>query len=281
MRPYGGACGEDETMRAIKYILAAAVAAGVGAADAMKSDPANYYLDPEEIRPIVRDELESLLPTWIGKDHLLLPPTASGVRLVESQIPMYTVGGDVTAYVYIGYTGKEPVPTFEEIEREAWIGVRVYELADLGGMFAVNVDFKRLLEEHYPYAVTCAYGIIGVNDLWPSSEYCAGIPQIIVFRPKAEDAAAIYFRTRDVEFVRYIYCSALQGYEYSYAGENIIVPYDRGTVDVTGIIERTELEKKADEYVWPIRAGAPESYFGLWQKILSEYYQVDFSGNDE
>lgn len=267
--------------RLICIIALAALAAGVGAAGAMKSDPANYYLDPEEIRPIVQDELEFLLPSWIGKDHLLLPPTASGVRLVEGQIPLYTVRGDVTAYVYIAYTGKEPVPTLEEIEREAWIAVRVYELADLGGMFALNVDLKRLLEEHYPYEVTCAYGIVGINDLWPYGEYCAGIPQIIIFWPKAENAARIYFGSSDVEFVRYIYCSALQGYEYSYAGENIIVPYDRGKVDGTGIIKRTELEKKADEYVWPVRTGARESYFGLWRKMLSEYYQVDFSGNDE
>ncbi len=260
-------------IRKIIYVVALAATA-LGAAGALatetKSDPDNYYLDPEEIRPAVRAELEALLPSWTIKNSAFDHLTAFDVRLLEGQIPLCTIEGDVAAYVYIAYVSPGPLPTLEEIVGNARAGMEVYSDYKESKFRCEPFDLKGTFGERYPYEFTCAHAIVGVNEKWPYDEYCAKIPTIILRRPAAEDAARGYYGSDDFEFVRYVLGSLSQGYEFTNGRTDIIVPVDRfGTIGEDKIKTRVDVDARLEEYVRKPEPEHVESYFGMWQKQLA------------
>ncbi|UCH77633.1 MAG: hypothetical protein JSU81_07830 [Candidatus Coatesbacteria bacterium] len=105
---------------AIAAALALLVTAGPAAATALKSDPGNYYLDPDEIRPIVRDSLETTIKMGARVENSNFSRVeVLDVRLVPGQLPMYTIDGHLGGYLYIAYALPGPLPTFEEIINRA------------------------------------------------------------------------------------------------------------------------------------------------------------------
>lgn len=247
------------------FILAAAAFAGE-----MKSDPANYYLDPEEIRPYVLEELKGFLPSWMGKGHPFGHLTAFDVRLVEGQLPLYTIEGDVAAYIYIAYVVPGPLPTLEDIVGNARAGMEVYADFDESHFRAEPFDLIGAFAERYPYEFTCVHAIVGVNEEWPYGEYCAHVPTIILRRPAGEDAARNYYGSDGFKFVRYIYCSNLQGYEFTDGETDIVVPVDRfGTVDEDLIKTRADIDTRLEEYIRKTEPENVKMYFRKWEYFLS------------
>ena len=262
-------------MKAIKAILiivaASLIFVTAALAGEMKSDPDNYYLDPEEIRPYVRDSIEATIllnskakgTTFGGEDNF-------DVRLIPGQLPLYTIDGRVAAYLYIAYAFPGPLPTFEEITagaHEAYPAIKQH-------IWSVNREENRgeFYGRVFPYNIKCAYEIVGVTDRWPRKTSTCGIPEIIMYRREAEEAAEDFYGTRDYEFVRYIYCSKLNGYEFSGAGENILVPFDTltGEVLTDSVIRMLEVETDIDEYVYTPNAVGVERYFGKWEDRLRD-----------
>jgi len=249
---------------ATSLVFAAAATAGE-----IKSDPENYYLEPEEIRPIVRDSIETTI--MLNNQHegetTFSGVKAFDVRLVPGQIPMCTIEGDVAAYLYIAYAIPGPLPTLEEIilrARDSYEFVREY-------LNSVDrPDWHEFFKETYPYEITCAYEFVGVTEKWPDTEGSCGIPAIITKQKGAEDAARKYYGSSDIELVRYIYCSRLNGYEFSDGHENIIVPFNimKREVDGAGIIKRVDVNADLDEYIQRYYPEDVESYFERWRGYL-------------
>jgi len=253
----------------VSIAAALALTATVAFAGEMKSDPANYYLDPEEIRPIIRDSLEVIVLLSSKSGATFGGVTDFDVRLIPRQIPLYTIDGHVAAYLYIAYAVPGPLPTFEEITasaREAYPAIKEY---------IWSMDRKENRSEFYgrvfPYRITCAYEIVGVTEQWPRGPSTCGIPEMIMYRREAEDAAREFYGADDYEFVRYVYCSKLNGYEFTKAGENILVPFDTLTKEVLtdGVVRMSEVERNIVEYTYTPGPAGVKEYFRKWEHRLN------------
>ncbi len=88
---------------------------------------------------------------------------------------------------------------------------------------------------------------------------------------RAEDAARKYFGVENVEYVRYIWGSKVNGYEYSDGENSVIVPFvfPGSYVDVEHIYTREEVNrdiedfKKRDEELYDYMRGA---YKNFWDR---------------
>lgn len=257
----------NNTDRVIVGLTAAFILATAAFAAEMKSDPANYYLDPEEIRPIVRASIESTIVLNSRRENTTFSGVGNfDVRLINDQIPLYTVDRYVAAYLYIAYAFPGPLPTFEDIVSGA---LESYDAREEYYASIDRPDWREFYKETFPYDISCAFEIVGVNEKWPSSEGSVGIPRIILNRKKAERAARDYYGTDKFSFVRYIYCSRLMGYEYTNGEKNIIIPFHRsGVVDSEKVMPRDEIDMRIEEYLWIPEPERVSSFFGRWRKKL-------------
>jgi hypothetical protein len=265
-------------MKATKVVMIVAVASIVSVTAALagelKGDPGNYYLDPEEIRPYVRDNAEStiLMSSRHEGETTFSGVTAFDVRLVPGQIPLYTINGDIAAYLYIAYAIPGPLPTLEDIisaARESYDAVQEYRYGETPG----RENWREFYSKVFPYKITCAYEIVGINEGWPSTEGSCGVPELIMKQKAADEAARGYFGSGEFEFIRYIYCSKLNGYEYSDGHESIIVPFDTltGELKSESIIKRAEVDANLNEYKWVPSDEGVEQYFDIWRdRLLNE-----------
>jgi hypothetical protein len=106
VRPYQAARGEDETMRAAKYIVAmAAVAAGVVVA----ADGDEYDVSAELAWKAACRSFEGTVAHYRSHNRL--------ARVSEAKV-YYSYDGAMKYYVVYLFAGREPMPTWREIERD-------------------------------------------------------------------------------------------------------------------------------------------------------------------
>jgi hypothetical protein len=219
--------------------------AAVGSA--MKSDPDNYYLDPEEARYYATDLIIKKLTVHEGfVDPYILEAklTERDIRLLAGRIPLYDIDGGVAAYIYLAYFGRGPLPTIDEIVKKA------REVSDDRKEVIRNekthgfslYDFD---EQNFPYANLCASALIGISKECDKRDGWHGLPYIITHQKEAEDAACVYFGTSGFELVKYLFLTtSVYGYEFTDGSKNIIVPLDlrSGRVHDYNILDREEIE---------------------------------------
>jgi hypothetical protein len=237
---------------------------------AMKSDPDNYYLDPEEIRPIIRESLAhniSFSSSWQNHfEHI----EEFDVRLLKNHIDLFDIEGGVVAYIYIAYFPAGPLPTLEEIS-EAANGtyddrIRFYEKRTHG-------SFRDFCSEYFSYELDCAYALIGTNGKDFSGMESTGVPTYIMGLKGAEKAAKKYFGRRKVKFLRYILCPKFAGYEFSDGKETIFVPFNIGSGGVYSemIITRKEIEANINDYRFNSNAERARKWADKWKRRLAEH----------
>lgn len=224
------------------------------AATALNSDPDNYYLDPEEIRPFVTESL-----AWTMK--------APDLRLLEGQVPFYSFDGEVVAYLYIGYKGAEPLPTIDEVLSKA------RAIGEDRDRFLKEIPHKPLSDyytQYFPFGDTCGHDMDAVNENVAMGYSRSGIPGFIYHQYKAEDAARAYYGSDDFEFVRYLLAPTTSGYEFTNGRENIVVPFDMlsGRVSADSILTREEIDANIDEYRFPVDPERAQKWVEKWKRRL-------------
>jgi len=258
---------------AIAAVLALLAVAGPAAATSLKSDPDNYYLDPDEIRPIVRDDLETIIMLNAGGENTKFSDVEEfDVRLIPGQLPMYTIDGQLGGYLYIAYAIPGPVPTFEQIINSA--SENYDEIYEYIWSVSREEPGRVFWSRTCPYKWTCVYKFVGTTRYWVESLASCSIPEILIYHRGAEDVAREYYGSDDFQFVRYIYCSILNGYEFTNGRENIIVPYDtlKNWIYPDEVKSMAEVAAEIDKYVYDPGPSARKEHFERWAKRLSEYY---------
>lgn len=259
-----------KTALAIFFTLTSAAVAW-----AMKSDPDNYYLDPEEIRPIVRDDIEGTVMLWKraqGPKGVYGKIKEFDVRLLNGQIPLYTIDGEVAAYIYIAYVVPGPLPSIEEIITKA---KKISGARDdfMRNRERTGASLREFYREHFPYGNNCVFALYGVNEHCTSAIKKQGLPKIIYSLKKAEDAARDYYGSNEFEYVKFIFCSKKQGYEFTNGRQNIIIPtyWRSGTVDPQDIVTRDEVDANIEDYRLPIEWETVESWAEFWKRKFDEH----------
>lgn len=250
-----------------------ALTVAAGAATALKSDPDNYYLDPDEIRPIIRDSIETTIMLSAGGENTKFSGVEEfDVRLIPGQLPMYTIDGHLGGYLYIAYAVPGPLPTFEEIincARENYDIIYEYIWSDIR-----EEPWREFWSRNFPYRLTCSYQFVGTTRYWLESEESAGFPPVLIYQKGAENAARDYYGSDDFEFVRYIYCSKLNGYEFTNGRENIIVPYDtlKRWIYPDEVKSMADVEAEIEKYIYDPGPRARKGHFERWKSRLLKYY---------
>jgi hypothetical protein len=90
-----------------------------------------------------------------------------------------------------------------------------------------TVTYREFCKKHFPELLYTNYIILGVNLEEAAYEYLRDtLPHNILHQKHAEDMAMGYFGTKNVSFVRYIWGSKINGYEYTDGNNNIVIPFD-------------------------------------------------------
>jgi hypothetical protein len=242
---------------------------------AMRSDPENYYLDPEEIRPIVRDDVEGTVMLWKraqGPKGVYGKIKKFDVRLLDGQIPLYTIDGEVAAYIYIAYVVPGPLPAIDEIITKA---KKISDARDdsMRNRERTGASLREFYREHFPYANNCVFALYGVNEHCTSGIEKQGLPKIIYSLKKAEDAARDYYGSGDFEYVGFVFCSKKQGYEFTDGRRNIIVPtyWRSGIIYPEDIVTRDEVEANIDDYRVPVDWDRVDKWVERWVRKFKEH----------
>lgn len=228
-------------------ILATAAFAGE-----MKSDPANYYLDPEEIRPIVRDSLEGVALHSKEMGERLRHIEAFDVRLIDGQIPVYSVSGEVLMYIYIAYVLPGPLPTLDDV---------------------LNSDYGEPHPGLHPYEISCAYAIVGATPKVTSWVEAVGVPEFITCLPEARKAAAARFGSNAFDLARILVWPGSAGYEFSASNINIVVPFDSlsGMIFKDRVLTRDEMDREIEKYEFTTDENKARKWVETWERRLAEY----------
>ncbi len=233
-------------MKEITIGAALALVVAAGAATALKSDPDNYYLDPDEIRPIIRLNLEHDFETELRRlSSPFYGAEVFDVRLIPGQVPVYTIDGYLAGYLYVACVLPGELPTYADI--------------------IAKPDY---------YDGACNFVFVGVNGRCPECKGGFGLPALIKNQKLAESVARTYYGDNAFQLSRYIYRSYIDGYEFTDGRENIIVPLT-AIVDDAECAEplpRRDIDKNTEEYIKPPRPFEAEAYFGIWSKWLRDYY---------
>lgn len=244
-------------------------------APAMKSDPDNYYLEPEDARFYATDLITSELTVHKGFEDLegiYAKIKESDIRLLDGRIPLYDIDGDVAAYIYLAYFGPGPLPTIDEAVNKA------REVSDdrkevIRNQETSGVSLYEFDEQYFPYGNLCASALIGISKKCNTRRGGRGLPYIIISQKEAEDAARVFYGSSDFELVRYLLLgTAVYGYEFTDGNKNIIVPLDAlsGRVHAYNILDREEI--KADNgYRYNFDAERARKWIELKKRRFAEH----------
>lgn len=228
-------------------ILTAAAFAGE-----MKSDPANYYLDPEEIRPIVRDSLEGVAVLSKEWGHALKDVETLDVRLVDGQLPIYSVSGEVLMYIYIVYVLPGPLPSLDDV---------------------INSYYREVHPALHTYENSYAYAEVGFSPKLTGRREAVGVPGIITCLPVAKKAAAACFGGNAFHLVRILMWPGSVGYEFSDGYRDFIVPVNilyRIVIEEC-ILPRAEMEREIEKYEFTIDEKKARKWVETWERRLTQY----------
>jgi len=239
---------------------------GTANAAPLKSDPANLYLDPEEIRPIILDDL-----FWIVKPG----PTPAGrykdiktfdVRLLDGQYPVYDINGEVVAYYYIAYVIPGPLPTYDEIISTAM---------EVGKNLKNKEYFERpheAFKKYFPYGIYCAHEYCSITPKGGFYGYTGGVPRFILELPWAKDVASERLGSRDCKFVRLVLIKGrYEAYEFSDGTNTAYVPlsYAYGPLaDETFTGEDVARDK--GKYLLEPDENDTKAWIDIWEKRLRD-----------
>lgn len=244
-------------------------------APAMKSDPDNYYLEPEDARFYAKDMITDtvmLHTRFADPEGSNAKINESDVRLLDGRIPLYGIDGDVVAYIYLAYFGPRPLPTIDEVVNKAR-EVSNGRKEALRNQETSGVSLYEFDEQYFPYGNLCAHALIGISEKCITRRDNLGLPYIIISQKEAEDAACVFYGSSDFELVRYLSLgTAVYGYEFTDGGRNIIVPLDTftGHVHAYNILDPEEI--KADNgYRYTFDAERARKWIELWKRRLAEH----------
>ena len=226
------------------FILTAAASAAE-----MKSDPADYYLDPEEIRPIVRDSLEGVAVLSKEWGHALKDVETLDVRLVDGQIPVYSVSGEVLMYIYIAYVLPGPLPSLDDVINSYYGGEPL----------ALHPD-----ENSYAYAE------VGASPKLTGWTEAVGVSGIITCMPVAKKGAAACFGGNAFHLIRILLWPGSVGYEFSDGYRDFIVPVNilYRIVIEESILPRVDMEQEIEKYEFTIDENKARKWVELWEYRL-------------
>jgi len=235
--------------RIIVGLVAVLILAAAAFAGEMKSDPANYYLDPEEIRPIVRDSLEEVAVLSKEWGHALKDIETLDVRLIDGQLPIYSVSGEVLAYIYIAYVLPGPLPSLDDV---------------------INSYYSEVHPALHPYENSYAYAKVGATPKVTSWEAAVGVPGFITCLPVARKGAAACFGGNAFHLVRILMWPGSVGYEFSDGYRDFIVPVNilYRIVIEESILPRAEMEREIEKYEFAIDEKKARKWAGLWEYNL-------------
>ena len=244
-------------------------------APAMKSDPDNYYLDPEEIRVYIEDNITGIVMLQKrvgGRKGWCRNVDENDVRLLDGQIPLYGIDGDIVAYIYLAYFGAGPAPTIAEVINKA------REVSDdrdeaIRNRESSGVSLYEFDMEYFPYGHLCAYELVGATEKCTTGLGALALPRFILSQKRAEEAARAYYGSNDFEFVKYIFAATLHGYEFTNGSKTIIVPLDSlsGIVYADEIVTSEEVDANKEEYRYKFDAERAFKWVEMWKRLLAEH----------
>lgn len=218
----------------------------------------------------------------------------SNFRLVPGRITLYDVTGNPNAYVYIGYFGDGETPTIAGLVSKSI--ETYYERKKIPEITMRAADptaaYREFCQNVFPELLYTNYIILGVNLREAAYEYIRHtLPKIILDQKAAEDKAKAYLGKGSVRFIRYIWGSKINGYEYSDGEKNVVIPFDvrRQCVDVERVYTREEIDanietfrerdekmdsdmRKAYKKFWDLQRERVESGSLDYEDVFVEYY---------
>jgi len=217
---------------------------------AMKSDPSRGYFDPDELRQIVLDDFrgETL---WALSSRKR--PEKDDIRLVDGNIPIFDLDGNVAGYYFIATVVPGEVPTIDDIYAQSILAYP--KLKD-----ALNEDEyinnpPKAYDRFFPYYLGCWSAAVWVGDYGPVLFYGSHphLPNAVYDFGRAAKKAVDYFGRDDITFVRFLIVridNAAFAYEFTNRTENILIPFDEDG-RMYDIITRAEAEKAPRRAVLP------------------------------
>lgn len=242
--------------------------AGAVSAAPFKSDPAKLYLDPEEIRPYIEEEITEYAESVAEPGQRFAVIKGMQVRLINGYMPVYDIRGEVVAYYYIASVVPGKLPTFDDIyasAREAKPLIESY-LRNGGSRDRPDIYFNK----YFSYEMNCAHAFVGLNGI-TNCRFSPGIPVIIRNISEVEKVAADHFGPKDFKIVRFMLLRDSGAYELSDGVARILVPIDTlsGEVYSDKVITSEEAEKNPDDYdIQKPDSDMLKSWAEFWERKL-------------
>lgn len=245
-----------------------------------KSDLSKNYIDPDEIRPIIKSKLEGCVEVNSGSMGLFAGRDSNEVKLIDSYIPIYELNGNVVGYFFVGYIGGESVPTFDRL-----IEASIESKDDLDNALRVNkYDSTNAYRKYFPYALDCVYARVGTGVYGPNISFILspGLPEFIL-RFKEAKTCAETFLNHNVEFVNLLIIPGYWAYEFSDGETNVLVPFDEmGTINRDEMKTRAEADADKGQELYPaVDEMRVETWRDWWRRLLNQPEEHSKNGLDE
>jgi hypothetical protein len=199
----------------------------------------DYQFDPDTLRPAVLADAKERIDVWMPGSTGSYSPVIGDldIRLVDGEIPVYDLDGNVVAYLFMIYLKPGPLPTLKEIRESTASFAQIIKNrgpSDFEDPFAF---FAR----EYPFMNNCAWAIYGANKRFPSWITGWHVPNIFLQEPEAKTIAKSYNAGRDVEEPKIVvFGPAGLALQFEIGDDPLIVYVDRG-----GPIDKSVANTKA------------------------------------
>lgn len=226
----------------LKFIaVTLAISVSSYAADAYGYDKAelDYQFDADTLRPVVLADAKEHVKTWMPGSSALYSPVIGDmdIRLVNGEVPVYDLDGDVVAYFFMIYLKPGPLPTLKEIRESTGKFAQIMKKPRL----SPDEDAVSFFAREYPFMNNCAWAIYGANKQFPAWITDWNMPDIFLKEPEAKNIAKSYNGGRDVAEPKIIvFGPGGLALEFEIGDDSLIVP-----IDHFGHIAKEAVNKKS------------------------------------
>lgn len=208
-------------------------------ADGYGKNESDYQFDPDTLRPVVLEEAKESVTVWMPGSTDSYSPVIGDmdIRLVDGEIPVYDLDGNVVAYFFMIYLKPGPLPTLKEIRESTASFAQIMKNRGPSDLEDPVSFFAR----EYPFMNNCAWAIYGANKRFPSWITRRHMPNIFLQEPEAKAIAKSYNAGRDVEEPKIVvFGPAGLALQFEIGDDPLIVYVDRG-----GPIDKSVVNKKS------------------------------------
>jgi hypothetical protein len=231
----------------------------------LKSNPDAYYLDPDEIRPIVLNDLIKVVELNSRPYAPFEKIDSKEIRLLDGCFAIRQLDGSVAGYYYFASVIPGPLPTIAEILKAAVeSGENRYNAVTEGGL---RDNPEEMFRRYFPYQLTTVNAFVGVGGSTVGYDRGPGVPYFVLDLWFAKEAAVSYFGNDNVEFKGLVYFPNGFAYEYAAGGKSILIPYPDGRLDPDSIVTRESAESNEAFYK---RRKADDIYLTPWVQEWKE-----------